>query len=319
MATTKRRASSPPKSRTKPSPHIKDRRREVTANQQESSALPSGASGALVPIDRIDPSPFQARKSLDDETLKELADSIRELGGLINPLTVRAKGEGRYEIIAGERRWRAVKLAELTQVPVVVVKATDRQARIMGLIENLQRERLNAMDRAMALVALKDVLKAKSWTPVAKRIGLSHARISQLVALTQTPEPVQKLVSEGKLTEGKVREIRSAAENDDALIAAATAAATGNDPLVGDRQESQPVTPVTGCEASSSVPLTQKSSALANRVEAALCGVQSVVDQELQARLCEKDRNAARVALEAHISWGQARIENLAKMETTER
>ena len=108
-----------------------------------------------IPVDMIEPNPFQPRMNFDSEALEELADSIRTLG-LIQPITVRRKADGRYQIIAGERRFRACKLAGLSEIPAIVLDRDDRAAAQIALIENIQRENLNPLEEALAYKSLKE-------------------------------------------------------------------------------------------------------------------------------------------------------------------
>src|SRR5262249_20789948 len=139
----------------------------VEAPIQQSSTGPTAASVVIssakanglsdfqsIPVASISPSPYQPRKVMDEAAISRLADSIKR-SGLMQPVVVRPKGGGGYELIAGERRWRAAKLAGLTQIPALVRTVSDEQAAEWGLIENVQREDLNPMERAWALQALQ--------------------------------------------------------------------------------------------------------------------------------------------------------------------
>lgn len=147
----------------------------------------------------LEPNPYQPRESFPDDTLKELAASIAQ-DGLIQPLSVRPCGNGKYQIIAGERRWRAAKLAKLRQLPAVINDCADEDMELLALEENLHREDLNDVDRSRALTSLKDKLDL-TWSELAKRVGLSRRRVLMLAGLQDLPEDIQKQIAAGKLTE----------------------------------------------------------------------------------------------------------------------
>lgn len=170
--------------------------------------LPQVASVYLedVPVDTIDPNPHQPRDGVEhDDALDELAASIRERG-VLQPIRVRPQGD-RYQLIAGERRWRAAQLAGLAAVPAIVVDVDDAAMRIEAIIENLQREDLNEIERANALRELKEALNL-TWDDVAARVGLTRRSIMRIVGLTTLPEPVQALIADGHLSEKHGRALR---------------------------------------------------------------------------------------------------------------
>ena len=137
------------------------------------AALQSQEGGSVsLPLAQVEPGLKQPRKRFDEETLADLADSIRT-HGIIQPLTVRRLSSGYYQIIAGERRWRAAKLAGLSEVPAVIIEADDRKVMELGLIENLQREDLNPMEEAMGY---QELMQQHGYTQeqVAKRVGKSR-------------------------------------------------------------------------------------------------------------------------------------------------
>ena len=159
-----------------------------------------------IQVARILPNPFQPRgKVADDEALEELAASIRERG-ILQPIRVRPHIAG-YQLIAGERRWRASQMAGLETVPAVIVEATDTDMRIEALVENLQREDLNDMDRARAMREMREALDL-TWDQVGDRLGLTRRTVMRLVGLTKLPEPIQELIAEGQLTEKHGRALR---------------------------------------------------------------------------------------------------------------
>ena len=156
-----------------------------------------------VAINDIQPGRYQARVQMDDEALQELADSIKAQG-VIQPVIVREHGLSQYELIAGERRWRASQLAGLTEIPVVIKTISDETALAMGLIENLQRENLNPIEEAQGLKRLADEFGLTHET-IAKAVGKSRSAISNSLRLLKLPEPVQELLFQRHLEMGHAR------------------------------------------------------------------------------------------------------------------
>ena len=140
---------------------------------------------------------------IDDEALQELADSIKAQG-IIQPVIVRERGLSQYELIAGERRWRASQLAGLTEIPVVIKTISDETALAMGLIENLQRENLNPIEEAQGLKRLADEFGLTHET-IAKAVGKSRSAISNSLRLLSLPEPVQEMLYQRRLEMGHAR------------------------------------------------------------------------------------------------------------------
>ena len=158
-------------------------------------------------VDLIQPGRFQPRMRFDDESLQELADSIRAQG-VIQPVIVREIGLNSFEIIAGERRWRASRLAGLTQVPVVIKSISDEEALAMGIIENIQRQNLNPIEEAQGLKRLIDEF-GLTHEKVAHAIGRSRSSISNSLRLLGLPEPIQVLLNERELDMGHARALLS--------------------------------------------------------------------------------------------------------------
>ena len=156
-----------------------------------------------VAVKDIQPGRYQARVQIDDEALQELADSIKAQG-VIQPVIVREHGLSQYELIAGERRWRASQLAGLTEIPVVVKSISDETALAMGLIENLQRENLNPIEEAQGLKRLADEFGLTHET-IAKAVGKSRSAISNTLRLLSLPEPVQDMLYQRHLEMGHAR------------------------------------------------------------------------------------------------------------------
>ena len=172
------------------------------------AALQSQEGGSLsLPISKVEPGLKQPRKRFEEEALQDLADSIRT-HGIIQPLTVRRLASGYYQIIAGERRWRAAKLAGLTEVPAVIIEADDRKVMELGLIENLQREDLNPIEEANGYKVLMEEY-GLTQEEVSQRVGKSRPAVANALRLLALPDPVCQLLEEGKLSAGHARAILS--------------------------------------------------------------------------------------------------------------
>lgn len=178
------------------------------------------ASSLLLPISQVESCSTQPRKSFEPEALSDLADSIR-IHGIIQPLTVRKLQSGYYQIIAGERRWRAARMAGLTQVPVVVIEADDRKAMELAMIENLQREDLNPIEEAKGYRALQDVY-GMTQDDVAQSVGKSRPAVANATRLLALSEPVLKLVEDGTLSAGHARALLPLGDPEMQLAAAKT-------------------------------------------------------------------------------------------------
>jgi ParB family transcriptional regulator, chromosome partitioning protein len=157
-----------------------------------------------VPLNRIRPSALQPRKEFSDEALRELADSIREQG-VVQPLIVRER-DGFFELIAGERRWRAAQLIALPEIPVIVREADDRALLELALIENLQRENLNAIEEAHGYAQLAEQFQL-TQEEIALKVGKSRAAVANATRLLKLPLPVQKFVREGRISVGHAKVI----------------------------------------------------------------------------------------------------------------
>ena len=156
-----------------------------------------------VPLHRVEPNPLQPRKEFEPEAMQALADSIAE-HGLIQPLTVREAGNGYYQIIAGERRWRAARMAGLQEVPVLVIEADDRKVMELALVENLQREDLNPMEEAQGYKTLMDEY-GLTQNETAQRVGKSRPAVANALRLLKLPKSIQSLVADGSLSAGHAR------------------------------------------------------------------------------------------------------------------
>ncbi|MBN2016342.1 ParB/RepB/Spo0J family partition protein [Candidatus Dojkabacteria bacterium] len=154
-------------------------------------------------IDQIKPNPYQPRMEIKPETLLELADSIRE-HGIIEPLIVTQKDTDEYELVAGERRWRAAKLAGVKSVPAVIKEASPQQMLEMAIVENIQRADLSPLEEALAFKQLVDNHKL-THTDIAKKVGLSRPAVANKIRLLNLPEEVKKGLLEKKISEGHSR------------------------------------------------------------------------------------------------------------------
>ena len=165
----------------------------------------------VLPINALQAGKFQPRTLIDDGAIAELSESIRSQG-VIQPLIVRSLANGQYEIIAGERRWRAARKAGLEVVPVVLKEADDQSVMAMALIENIQREDLNAIDEALGIRRLTDEFKM-THESVAKILGKSRSAVTNLLRLLSLPSMVQQLLREKKLEMGHARSLLAAQES----------------------------------------------------------------------------------------------------------
>ena len=172
-------------------------------------------SPLLLPLQKIEPNRLQPRRNFDEEELSALADSIRQ-HGVIQPLTVRLLDSGYYQIIAGERRWRAARLAGLREVPVVVIEADDKKAMELALIENLQRADLTPIEEARGYQQLIGEY-GLTQEQVADRVSKSRPAVANAMRLLSLPDELLALVEEGKLTAGHARAILSLKESRSSL------------------------------------------------------------------------------------------------------
>ena len=170
----------------------------VMESGQEKSSL-------YLPISQVESCAAQPRKQFDPDALADLADSIRE-HGIIQPLTVRKLQSGYYQIIAGERRWRAARMAGLDQVPAIVVEADDRKAMELAMIENLQREDLNPIEEAEGYRQLMEQYNL-TQEETAQRVGKSRSVVANALRLLNLCPPVRAMVEDGRLSNGHARTI----------------------------------------------------------------------------------------------------------------
>lgn len=159
----------------------------------------------LLPIYKVEPNPDQPRQDFDEVELQALADSIAE-HGVIQPLTVREMSTGYYQIIAGERRWRAARIANLSEVPAIIVEADDRKVKELALIENLQRQDLNPVEEALGYHSLMEEY-GLTQDDAAKRVGKSRPAVANALRLLALPQEILEMLRQGKLTAGHARAV----------------------------------------------------------------------------------------------------------------
>ena len=159
----------------------------------------------LLPIYKVEPNPDQPRQDFDEEELQALADSI-EIHGIIQPLTVRELSSGYYQIIAGERRWRAARMANLSEIPAVIIEADDKKVKELALIENLQRQDLNPVEEAMGYQSLIDEY-GLTQEDAAKRVGKSRPTVANALRLLSLSPDILEMLRIGKLTAGHARAV----------------------------------------------------------------------------------------------------------------
>lgn len=172
------------------------------------SSLHTQEGGSVtLPISQVEPGLNQPRKHFDEEALAELSESIRQ-HGVLQPLTVRRLASGYYQIIAGERRWRAARMAGLTEVPAMIIEADDRKVMELGLIENLQREDLNPMEEA---AGYRTLIQDYGLTQeeAARRVSKSRPAVANAMRLLALPQEVQWLIEQGNLSAGHGRALLS--------------------------------------------------------------------------------------------------------------
>lgn len=184
----------------------------LLADANQIQGIPSGiatpaeagpASVTMIPLERIVPNPYQPRITFDEEALEELTESIRTLG-IIQPLTLRQTDSHRYQIISGERRFRAAKAAGLTSVPAYIRKADDTAMLEMAIVENIQRENLDAIETALSFQRLIDECEL-TQEAMALRVGKKRATVANYLRLLKLPEEIQKAVKIGKISVGHAK------------------------------------------------------------------------------------------------------------------
>jgi ParB family chromosome partitioning protein len=224
---------------------------EVRIQQQEEDRVsgveypPRDGELRHLPVDCMERGRYQPRRDMSPDALEELAESIRAQG-VMQPIVVRPLGEKRYEIIAGERRWRAAKMAELDTIPAVIREVPDEAAIAMALIENIQRENLNPMEEAIALGRLKEEF-GLTHQQVADAVGKSRAMVTNLLRLMSLESDVKKLLEHGDLEMGHARALLALTGNKQ-VEAVRTVVAKGlsvrqTEELVRDFEKAKPAKP----------------------------------------------------------------------------
>ncbi len=183
---------------------------DVSAEPAQSGEQAARRGDTRVPIERVRPNPNQPRRTFDPDDLEDLAASIREKG-ILQPLIVRESGGGGYEIVAGERRWRAAQQAQLHEVPVLIRDLDDTEVLEIAIIENIQRADLNAVEEASGYRQLMDKF-GHTQEKLAEALGKSRSHIANLLRLLSLPEDVQSLVKSGDLSAGHARALITAEE-----------------------------------------------------------------------------------------------------------
>ena len=168
-----------------------------------SASAAEGSGVTMLPIAKVEAYRKQPRKQFDEASLQDLADSIRR-HGILQPLTVRKLSSGYYQIIAGERRWRAARMAGLSEVPVLIIEADDRKAMELAMIENLQREDLNPIEEAEGYKALMEDY-GLTQEEAAERVGKSRSSVANVLRLLNLSAPVRALLAKGVLSAGHAR------------------------------------------------------------------------------------------------------------------
>ena len=187
--------------------------RGLGALMGEAALEPEQEGVSKLPIAKVQPNTQQPRKNFDPAALSDLAESLRR-HGMIQPICVRLLSSGYYQIISGERRWRAAREAGLDEVPVVILEADDRKVMELSLIENLQREDLNAMEEAQGYLTLMQEY-GMTQEAVSRQVGKSRSAVANAVRLLSLPEDLRELVEQDKLTAGHARAVLSIPNDED--------------------------------------------------------------------------------------------------------
>jgi ParB family chromosome partitioning protein len=191
---------------------VPDKRRGLGRGLELLVGGPGEPELAHLPVETIHPNPRQPRKRFDHESTSALADSIRSQG-LVQPVVVRPRQAGGFELIAGERRWRAVQEAGIPTVPALVREADDRETLLLGLVENVAREELSSVEEARAYALLLDEFEL-SLGDLAERVGKAKPTVSNRLRLLELPDDVLALVERGELTEGHARAVLAVPDHD---------------------------------------------------------------------------------------------------------
>ncbi len=193
---------------------------QINFNQIEEKILDSTSVDEIVelPLDELRPNPYQPRKVFDEAKLQELADSIKE-HGVFQPIIVKKSSIKGYEIIAGERRVKACKIAGLDKIPAIIRDFSDQQMMEIALLENLQRENLNSIEEAMAYRSLLDAMEI-TQEELANRLGKSRSHITNMLGLLNLPEEVKDMIIEDKISMSHARVLSKMGNKDDIIVLA---------------------------------------------------------------------------------------------------
>lgn len=264
----------------------------------DASILKNDVEKQSLPIDKIVPNQHQPRKYFAPEALEELASSIAK-EGILQPLLVRPLPDGNYQIVAGERRWRASRLANLRTLPVIVKEMSDEQALAIALIENLQREDLNPMEEALGYKDLRDTF-GLSQEEIAARVGKSRPAVANTLRLLQLPLPLQEDIAIGRITQGHARPLL--AVDDEAAALALREAILTLSPTVREVEAW-----VNNWKASGALPgTTQESHALPSRSAGRSGSLTPPALAEMEAKL--SDLLALKVSLRGNLQKGRLQI-----------
>ncbi len=197
----------------------------INALIYDNSVESAGGESVKLSINEIEPNREQPRKNFEPESLSELSQSIKE-HGVLQPLLVRPMPDGSYRLVAGERRYRAARMAGLTEVPVTVREMTDEEESVFALIENLQREDLNAVEEAQGIKTLIDAF-GLTQEEAAKRVGKSRTAVTNTLRLLNLPEDILQLVKDGKISMGHARALLAVEDKTEASRIAQTVVRDG--------------------------------------------------------------------------------------------
>ncbi len=231
-----------------------------------------GESASELPLSEIEPDRSQPRQTWDDDTLQELAESIAQ-HGVLQPILVRPTPDGRYQIVAGERRWRASRLAGKTAIPVIIRSLSDLEAMTFALVENLQREDLNPVDEALGYKKLMEVT-GMTQEQTARQVGRSRSAVANSLRLLGLPREALDLLREEKITTGHAKAILAIADDELRVQVARQVAETGMTVRQAEKLCAKPLK-------QDSLPLPKPKNAVAGEVELALqnaLGVEVKVD-----------------------------------------
>ncbi len=192
---------------------------------EEAPPLAASTGSLEVPVESLDPNPFQPRTVWDAAGIEEMAASIRATG-IIQPLLVRRRGPARYQIIAGERRWRAAQAAGLRTVPIAIREVPDDRLLEMALVENIQREELSALEEAQAFQRLQEEF-ALTQEEVARRVGRERSTVANTIRLLRLPRLVRELLASGGIEAGHARALLSLERPEDQIALARECAKRG--------------------------------------------------------------------------------------------